>query len=143
MFIFSISSNRNEGKLHFCHTSSSCFLFPSKLPLTFKLGCVSWNPAKTLSFVPNPFEQILFDGGLVADYLKKVKSFLDANPNEVITLLFTNPEDVSIQDVWKPAFDDSGACLPSQYSVFPHLTHNIHRDHSTCIRPPTPTDGPV
>ncbi|KAL0063565.1 hypothetical protein AAF712_009182 [Marasmius tenuissimus] len=61
---------------------------------------------------------ILFDGGLVVDYLKKVKSFLDANPNEVVTLLFTNPEDVSITDVWKPAFDDSGI-TPLTY-VPPH-----------------------
>ncbi|KAG7085322.1 hypothetical protein E1B28_013862, partial [Marasmius oreades] len=51
---------------------------------------------------------VLFDGGTVVDYLGKVKTFLDANPNEVITLLFTNPEGASIADVWKPAFDDSG-----------------------------------
>ncbi|KAF4588352.1 hypothetical protein EYR38_010320 [Pleurotus pulmonarius] len=51
---------------------------------------------------------ILFDGGTVEDYLKKVKAFLDANPNEVITLIFTNPEGVSIPNVWKPAFDNSG-----------------------------------
>ncbi|KAI3595893.1 PLC-like phosphodiesterase [Moniliophthora roreri] len=50
----------------------------------------------------------LFDGGLVVNYLKKVKTFLDANPNEVLTLLFTNPEGLSLTDVWKPAFDDSG-----------------------------------
>ncbi|KAF5350776.1 hypothetical protein D9758_010369 [Tetrapyrgos nigripes] len=49
----------------------------------------------------------LFDGGLVVDYLKTVKTFLDANPNEVLTLLFTNPEGVSVKDVWKPAFDDA------------------------------------
>lgn len=40
-------------------------------------------------------------------YLKKVKTFLDANPNEVLTLLFTNPEGLSVEDVWKPAFDNS------------------------------------
>ncbi|EEB89085.1 hypothetical protein MPER_12864 [Moniliophthora perniciosa FA553] len=51
---------------------------------------------------------ILFDGGLVVDYLKKVKSWLDAHPNEVLTLLVTNPDDVSLRDVWKPAFDSSG-----------------------------------
>ncbi|KAL0573224.1 hypothetical protein V5O48_008728 [Marasmius crinis-equi] len=61
---------------------------------------------------------ILFDGGLVSDYLKLVKSFLDANPNEVITLLFTNPEGVSIADVWKPAFDTAGI-TPLAY-VPPH-----------------------
>lgn len=50
----------------------------------------------------------LFDGGAVVDYLTTVKSFLDANPNEVLTLLFTNPEGVSIPDVWQPAFEQSG-----------------------------------
>jgi hypothetical protein len=44
----------------------------------------------------------------VVDYLKIVKTFLDANPNEVLTLLFTNPEGLSVLDVWKPAFDASG-----------------------------------
>ena len=43
----------------------------------------------------------------MTDYLKKVKTFLDANPNEVLTLLFTNPEGLSVKDVWKPAFDNS------------------------------------
>lgn len=52
--------------------------------------------------------QLLFDGGTVENYLITVKSFLDANPNEVITFLFTNPEGLSVADVWKPAFDNSG-----------------------------------
>lgn len=63
--------------------------------------------------------QFLFDGGRVVDYLKKVKVFLDANPNEVLTLLFTNPEGLSIKDVWKPAFDDAGKftrCIRPQLS---------------------------
>ncbi|KAJ7496453.1 PLC-like phosphodiesterase [Mycena latifolia] len=50
----------------------------------------------------------LFDGGAVVDYLKTVKTFLDANPNEVLTLIFTNPEGQSPATVWKPAFDESG-----------------------------------
>jgi hypothetical protein len=50
----------------------------------------------------------LFDGGPVVDYLKSVKTFLDANPNEVITFIFTNPDGASIPGVWKPAFDQSG-----------------------------------
>ncbi|KAF4582654.1 hypothetical protein EYR40_002577 [Pleurotus pulmonarius] len=59
-------------------------------------------------YVSYSLKDILFDGGTVEDYLKKVKTFLDANPNEVITLIFTNPEGVSIPSVWKPAFDNSG-----------------------------------
>lgn len=50
----------------------------------------------------------LFDGGTVVDYLTTVKTFLDSNPNEVLTFLFTNPEGVSIPDVWAPAFEQSG-----------------------------------
>ncbi|KAJ7052949.1 PLC-like phosphodiesterase [Mycena amicta] len=50
----------------------------------------------------------LFDGGTVLAYLQKVKTWLDANPNEVLTLLFTNPEGLSIPDVWEPAFNQSG-----------------------------------
>ncbi|KAL0063896.1 hypothetical protein AAF712_009178 [Marasmius tenuissimus] len=50
----------------------------------------------------------LFDGGSVEDYLKKVKTFLDKNPDEVLTLIFTNPEGKDVADVWKPAFDKSG-----------------------------------
>ncbi|RDB16525.1 PI-PLC X domain-containing protein 1 [Hypsizygus marmoreus] len=52
--------------------------------------------------------QGLFDGGTVEDYLKKVKTFLDANPNEVLTFIFTNPERLSLPDIWKPAFDNAG-----------------------------------
>ncbi|PBK77755.1 PLC-like phosphodiesterase [Armillaria solidipes] len=50
----------------------------------------------------------LFDGGLVVDYLKTVKGWLDNNPNEVLTFLFTNPEGLSLTDIWKPAFDEAG-----------------------------------
>ncbi|CAA7264433.1 unnamed protein product [Cyclocybe aegerita] len=50
----------------------------------------------------------LFDGGLVVDYLRKVKTFLDANPYEVFTFIFTNPDSASVQNVWKPAFDAAG-----------------------------------
>lgn len=35
-------------------------------------------------------------GGLVKDYLQTVKTFLDQNPREVVTLLLTNPENVAM-----------------------------------------------
>jgi hypothetical protein len=57
--------------------------------------------------------QLLFDGGAVTDYLNLVKTFLDNNPNEVITFLFTNPEGLSVSDIWKPAFDSAGMSSPS------------------------------
>jgi hypothetical protein len=50
----------------------------------------------------------LFDGGTVESYLNKVKHFLDRNPNEVLTFVFTNPENVTVQTVWKPIFDKTG-----------------------------------
>ncbi|KAF5368278.1 hypothetical protein D9615_010378 [Tricholomella constricta] len=71
----------------------------------------------------------LFDGGKVVNYLKEVKAFLDANPNEVLTLLFTNPEGLSVKKVWKPVFDAAGITpltyvppvIPMRYSQWPTL----------------------
>ncbi|KAF8586155.1 PLC-like phosphodiesterase [Ramaria rubella] len=51
---------------------------------------------------------LLFDGGTVADYLAKVMTFLEANPNEVLTLLFTNPEGLAVDTIWEPIFNSSG-----------------------------------
>ncbi|KIK56552.1 hypothetical protein GYMLUDRAFT_47067 [Collybiopsis luxurians FD-317 M1] len=51
---------------------------------------------------------LLFDGGTVVDYLTTVKSWLDENPNEVLTFLFTNSDGLSIPDVWAPAFVSAG-----------------------------------
>jgi len=44
----------------------------------------------------------------VVDYLKTVKTFLDNNPNEILTFIFTNPDGLSVTDIWKPAFDNAG-----------------------------------
>ncbi|KAG6811933.1 hypothetical protein H0H92_005162 [Tricholoma furcatifolium] len=57
---------------------------------------------------PQILSPLLFNGGSVVEYLKLVKVFLDANPHEVITFIFTNPEMVSVSEVWKPAFDSAG-----------------------------------
>ncbi|KAF5368279.1 hypothetical protein D9615_010377 [Tricholomella constricta] len=83
-------THMKDGRLHFCHTSTS------SSPL------LSLPASDTISACG------LFDGGTVENYLKKVKAFLDANPNEVLTFIFTNPERVSIPNAWKPAFDNSG-----------------------------------
>ncbi|KAJ7084558.1 PLC-like phosphodiesterase [Mycena belliarum] len=71
----------------------------------------------------------LFDGGSVLSYLKLVKTFLDANPDEVLTLLFTNPEGLSPATVWKPLFDAAGLTnltyvppsLPVKQNAWPTL----------------------
>ncbi|KAI0717258.1 PLC-like phosphodiesterase [Cerioporus squamosus] len=75
----------------------------------------------------------LFDGGSVEDYLKKVHDFLTANPNEVLTLIFTNPEGASLKDLWDPPFQASGIAdlayvpphLPMKQSEWPTLNDMI------------------
>jgi hypothetical protein len=78
---------------------------------------------------------VLFDGGTVegtyihspllwfllspsehSAYLKIVATFLRENPNEVLTLLLTNPEGLSLPDVWAPVFEASGV---SGYAYVP------------------------
>jgi len=62
-----------------------------------------------------------------------VKTWLDANPNEVLTLLFTNPEGQNVSTVWKPAFDGAGITplvyvppsLPVKQSDWPTLGQMI------------------
>ncbi|KZT32318.1 PLC-like phosphodiesterase [Sistotremastrum suecicum HHB10207 ss-3] len=51
---------------------------------------------------------LLYNGGTVLNYLKTVKTWLDANPREVLTILFTNPEGVSYINVWLPIFEQAG-----------------------------------
>ena len=38
------------------------------------------------------------DAGSLADYLAPVKTFMDANPDEVLTLLLTNGDDIAVAD---------------------------------------------
>lgn len=52
--------------------------------------------------------QILFDGGTVQDYLSTVNTWMRANPNEVLTFIFTNPDGASLTELWDPAFQNSG-----------------------------------
>ena len=79
----------------------------------------------------------LFDGGTVEDYLTTVKTFLDANPNEVLTMIFTNPEGLSLPGQWVPAFINSGIVdlayvpprLPMKQSDWPTLGDMINSGH--------------
>lgn len=72
---------------------------------------------------------ILFDGGPVETYLATVKTWLDANPNEVLTFIFTNPDGLSLPSQWEPAFTASGIAdlayipphLPMMQSEWPTL----------------------
>jgi hypothetical protein len=61
----------------------------------------------------------LFDGGTVQAYLVSIKTFLDANPNEVLMLIFTNPEGQSLPGQWEPAFSNLG--IKDMVYVPPHL----------------------
>jgi len=49
----------------------------------------------------------LFDGGSVADYLRQVKTFLDANPNDIVTLIISNQVESPAMSKWKAVFDKS------------------------------------
>ncbi|KAJ7163764.1 PLC-like phosphodiesterase [Mycena filopes] len=92
---------------------------------------------------------LLFDGGAVVDYLKTVKTFLDANPNEVLTLIFTNPEGQSPATVWKPAFDDSGISdlafvppsIPVKQSDWPTLGEMIDSGKRVVVFMDSGADG--
>jgi len=62
---------------------------------------------------------ILYDGGKVQNYFRKVKNFLDRHPNEVVTIIIANPENVTTS-VWQPIFESTGfadmAYVPPQSS---------------------------
>lgn len=75
----------------------------------------------------------MYDGGTVLDYLINIKSFLDQNPNDVLTLLFTNPESEPVATVWKPIFDQAGTFLSLLFDVVLTMTHN--RPHPINLRP--------
>ncbi|KAF7293913.1 Protein-S-isoprenylcysteine O-methyltransferase [Mycena chlorophos] len=62
----------------------------------------------------------LFDGGTVLAYLQSVMTWLNNNPNEVITFLFTNPDGLSIPDVWAPVFEQSGIAAVSYVPPTPN-----------------------
>jgi hypothetical protein len=71
----------------------------------------------------------LFDGGTAENYLAIVKIFLENNPDEVLTLLFTNPEGLSIPNQVHPVLVNSGITelayvppsLPMKQSDWPTL----------------------
>jgi hypothetical protein len=86
------------GAIHFCHTS-----------------CVRAAPSRAARSPLICGLQFLFDGGSVQSYLSIVKTWLDANPDEVLTFIFTNPEGLDMATVWAPAFTGSGIA-PYMYS---------------------------
>ena len=69
-------------------------------------------------------------------YLKHVAKFLKNNPNDVLTVLFTNPEGLSFADVWAPVFEAANviqwAYVPPQnpmpYGAWPTLGEMIASD---------------
>ncbi|KAF8192376.1 PLC-like phosphodiesterase [Mycena galopus ATCC 62051] len=123
-------TDNSTGVLSFCHTSEESTLCP--VALTLKIGCD------------------LFNGGSVLDYLKIVKTWLDGNPNEVLTLLFTNPEGLSPANVWKPIFDAAGISnltyippsLPISQSEWPTLGSMIDNGTRVVVFLDSQADGP-
>ncbi|KAI0756866.1 PLC-like phosphodiesterase [Daedaleopsis nitida] len=62
----------------------------------------------------------LFDGGSLQDYLTKVKTWMDANPTEVLSLLIVNSDNVAPSDydtVFKAAGVDTLAYAPDSASL--------------------------
>jgi hypothetical protein len=69
-------------------------------------------------YVPTKPPDCRYQGGPLLDYLKKVKTWLDGNPNEgitsilksltvVITILFTNPDGINVT-TWADDFTKAG-----------------------------------
>jgi len=66
----------------------------------------------------------IFDAGTLLSYLQKVKSWLDSNPDEVLTILFTNSDGIDIT-IWGADFASAGldtlAYVPS-FTTTPSAT---------------------
>ncbi|TIC69910.1 PLC-like phosphodiesterase [Wallemia mellicola] len=83
---------------------------------------------------------IIYDGGSVLDYLKEVKTWLDNNPREVLSMLFTNSESIDVETISKP-FKDSGlldmAYMPSSSKLsleqWPRLGELIEQNQRVVI----------
>ncbi|KAJ7500646.1 PLC-like phosphodiesterase [Mycena galericulata] len=123
----------NGDVLHFCHTSTYAHsLSKRSRTLMVTRGCD------------------LFDGGPVLNYLQLVKTWLDENPNEVLTLLFTNPEGLSPATVWRPIFDAAGISnltyvppsLPVNQSSWPTLGSMIDAGTRVVVFMDAEADGP-
>ncbi|GAA5866495.1 hypothetical protein JCM3774_004702 [Rhodotorula dairenensis] len=75
----------------------------------------------------------LLDAGTFTSYLSTVKTWLDNNPNEVITLLLVNSDGIA-PAVWAQSYSDSGlskyvytpANVPIGYSEWPTLQEMIN-----------------
>jgi hypothetical protein len=58
----------------------------------------------------------LESGGTIKTYLGKIKTFLDKNPNEVVTLLWTNPDNMPMStfaSIFKSVGADKYAFIPA------------------------------
>ncbi|KAK4055629.1 hypothetical protein OIV83_000175 [Microbotryomycetes sp. JL201] len=75
---------------------------------------------------------LLLDAGKFSDYLSTVKSWLDDNKNEVITILMVNSDGIEAS-VWAQAYSDSGlasyayqpSSVPVAYDSWPTLQEMI------------------
>jgi hypothetical protein len=97
------------------------------LPLfIITLACVSrhYLSVDKYYYLPSNNQQSLFDGGKVEHYFKKVKSFLDRHPNEVVTIIIANPENVSVVDVWQPIFESTGLANMSYTPPQPSMSRD-------------------
>ncbi|KAI4210877.1 MAG: hypothetical protein LQ351_006281 [Letrouitia transgressa] len=81
--------------------------------IRFLQGQTRLSPSETLNLCHTSC--FLADAGPLATYLSTVKRWLDTHPNEVLTLLLTNPDNVPL-DRFATAFKTSGI---DQYAFLP------------------------
>ncbi|KAH7338768.1 PLC-like phosphodiesterase [Rhizoctonia solani] len=58
---------------------------------------------------------VLWDGGSLTSWLTKIKTWMDAHPREVITLVLTNGDALDANQYWAPSFTASGI-MPYVYT---------------------------
>lgn len=81
--------HQERNSLYLCHTRCVLLSSSAKPSSQFLRSCA------------------LYDGGTLLAFLTTVKTWLDAHPTEVVTLLFTNPDNVA-PSVWAPIFVSAG-----------------------------------
>jgi hypothetical protein len=66
----------------------------------------------------------LYDGGTAESYLRTVKTFLDANPHEVMTIIIANKWEGPAMSAWRAVFDNSGMASLAYVPGQPFMSRN-------------------
>jgi hypothetical protein len=104
--LLQVQAHMNNNEVHLCHTSQVS-AFPSS-PLPFA------------DLVHPLYSCLLLDAGTFTSYLTTVKTWLDANPNEVITILIVNSDGIdpaTLAASYASAGMDTYAYTPSSVPI--------------------------